>query len=49
VVTAPAAAAVAAGAARLAADPVAASALGAAGKLVAERVTWDACVDALLS
>ena len=49
VVTAPDAAAVAAGAARLAADPAAASALGAAGKLVAERVTWDACVDALLS
>ena len=49
VVTAPEAAAVAAGAARLAADPAAAAALGAAGRRVAERVTWDACVDALLS
>jgi glycosyltransferase involved in cell wall biosynthesis len=49
VVTAPDASAVAAGAARLAAEPAVASALGAAGKRIAERVTWDACVDTLLA
>jgi glycosyltransferase involved in cell wall biosynthesis len=30
-------------------DPDTARRYGAAGKAVAERVTWDACVDALLS
>jgi glycosyltransferase involved in cell wall biosynthesis len=30
-------------------DPATASRFGAAGKALAERVTWDACVDALLS
>jgi glycosyltransferase involved in cell wall biosynthesis len=29
-------------------DPATASRFGAAGKALAERVTWDACVDALL-
>ncbi|HEY4348232.1 MAG TPA: glycosyltransferase, partial [Gaiellaceae bacterium] len=35
--------------ARLAANPAEAKALGEAGKLLAERVTWDSCIDALLS
>ena len=35
--------------ATLAADPARARALGEAGKAVAERITWEACIDALLS
>jgi len=35
--------------AQLAAHPDEAAAFGAAGKRIAERVTWDACVDALLA
>ena len=34
--------------AALAADPGRARALGEAGKLIAERITWDGCIDALL-
>ena len=49
VVVNPDAAALAGACSRLAADQGAAASLGAAGKAVAERVTWDACVDALLS
>ena len=33
----------------LAGNPAEAEALGAAGRAVAARVTWDACVDALLA
>jgi glycosyltransferase involved in cell wall biosynthesis len=47
VVAAPDAAAIAQACASL--DAATARRLGAAGKAVAERVTWDACVDALLS
>ena len=34
--------------AALVSDPTRARALGEAGKAVAERITWDACIDALL-
>ncbi len=48
-VVAPEPSALANGAAYLGAHPEEASAWGVAGKVVAERVTWDACLDALLS
>ena len=40
---------VAAACVRLATTPGLAQAYGEAGKLIAERITWDACIDALLS
>jgi glycosyltransferase involved in cell wall biosynthesis len=49
VVAAPTAADIARACAYLAANIAEAKAWGAAGKAIAERVTWDACVDALLS
>jgi glycosyltransferase involved in cell wall biosynthesis len=49
VVVAPEAAAVAEACAYLAAHVDEAKAWGRAGRAIAERVTWDACVDALLS
>jgi glycosyltransferase involved in cell wall biosynthesis len=49
VVVAPEAAELARAFAYLAASPAEARALGKAGKAVAERVTWDGCIDALLS
>jgi glycosyltransferase involved in cell wall biosynthesis len=49
VVVAPEAAAVAEACAYLAAHVDEAKAWGRAGRTIAERVTWDACVDALLS
>ena len=48
-VTAPDPAALAQAAGRLREHPDEARALGAAGKAVAERVSWDACIDRLLS
>ncbi len=48
-VVAPEPAEVAKACAYLAASPAQAKALGEAGKAVAERITWDACIDALLS
>ena len=49
VVVAPDAAELARGAAYLTGHVAEAKAWGRAGKAIAERVTWDACVDALLS
>jgi glycosyltransferase involved in cell wall biosynthesis len=49
VVVAPDAAAIAEACAFLAANAAEASAWGRAGRALAERVTWDACVDALLA
>jgi glycosyltransferase involved in cell wall biosynthesis len=49
VVAAPTAADIARACAYLAANVAEAKAWGAAGKAIAERVTWNACVDALLS
>jgi glycosyltransferase involved in cell wall biosynthesis len=49
VVVAPDPVELARGAAYLAGHVDEAKAWGLAGKVVAERVTWDACVDALLS
>jgi len=49
IVVAPDAAELARACAHLAAHPDEARTLGEAGKAVAERVTWDACIDALLS
>ncbi len=49
IVVAAEAAALASACARLLADPAEARTLGEAGKALAERVTWDACIDALLS
>jgi glycosyltransferase involved in cell wall biosynthesis len=48
-VVAPAAEELARACAHLAAHPDEAAALGAAGRELARRVTWDACVDALLA
>jgi glycosyltransferase involved in cell wall biosynthesis len=48
-VVAPTAEELARACAHLAAHPDEASALGAAGRRLAERVTWDACVAALLA
>jgi len=48
-VVAPSAAELARACAHLAGNPAEAEALGAAGRAVAARVTWDACVDALLA
>ena len=45
----PDAAGVARACAALVADPTRARKLGEAGKAVAERITWDACIEALLS
>ena len=49
VVVAPEAAAIAEACAYLAANTADASAWGRAGRAIAERVTWDACIDALLA
>jgi glycosyltransferase involved in cell wall biosynthesis len=49
IVVAPEAAEIARAAAYLAEHAAEAKAWGGAGKAIAERVTWDACVDALLS
>jgi glycosyltransferase involved in cell wall biosynthesis len=49
VVVAPEPAAIARACAYLAAHVDEAKAWGRAGRAVAERVTWDACIDALLS
>jgi glycosyltransferase involved in cell wall biosynthesis len=49
VVVAPEPAEIARAAVYLGANPDQAKGWGAAGKAIAERVTWDACVDALLS
>ncbi len=49
VVVAPSADELARACAHLAAHPDEAAELGSAGKRLAERVTWDACVDALLA
>jgi glycosyltransferase involved in cell wall biosynthesis len=48
-VVAPDAAEIAGACARLAGSVAEAQALGEAGKAVAERITWDVCIDALLS
>jgi len=45
----PEAAGVARACAALVADPGRARTLGEAGKAIAERITWDACIEALLS
>jgi len=48
-VAAPEPGALAAAARRLREDPAAAAAFGRAGRELAERVTWDACIDRLLA